>query len=305
MNISLRQLQAFVTIARLGSFTRAAEELHLTQAGLSLMVKEMEEQFGFRLFDRTTRAVWLTGAGEQFLPVVTRSTNDINNVARQLAREEAHSQRSLRVAATTFVCGVILPLVIREISVLHPDITVVVRDVERSKLQHMVVSGEADLGVGILLKPASGIQRQAIHELSLVCVSPPAGSPEALIRKKSARDRALKWSDLRGIPLVGLPPDNGIQQLIDAQLAQIGRANEQRATYQNITTLLGMVEVGLGCAILPSFVRAARERYRVEMNEVTGPRVPLDYYMVTKKGVPQPSAAGLFLDLLKTQLSKA
>jgi DNA-binding transcriptional LysR family regulator len=68
MNVSTRQLQAFIAIARLGSFTRAAEEVFMTQAGLSLMLKDLEAQVGARLFDRTTRSVRLTVAGETLLP---------------------------------------------------------------------------------------------------------------------------------------------------------------------------------------------------------------------------------------------
>lgn len=302
MNISLRQLHAFVTVARLGSFTRAAEELHLTQAGLSLMVKEMEGQLGYRLFDRTTRSVWLTGAGERFLPVVTRSMNEINETAGRLARDEALARHSLTVAATTFVSGTILPAVMRTMAASHPDIHIVVRDVERPQLQRMVAEGEADLGVGILLKPVSGIHRKAIHELTLVCVSPAQGTPNALTPTE-ANARSLKWTALRHAPLIGLPPDNGIQQLIDEQLSRIGRANEPRATYQNITTLMGMVEVGLGCTILPSFVRAAQGRYRVEIRPMATPRAPLDFYMVAKKGVAQPAAATAFLQALKQQLA--
>lgn len=303
MNLSFRQLHAFVTVARLGSFTRAAEEMHLTQAGLSLMIKEMEGQLGYRLFDRTTRSVWLTSAGERFLPVVTRSINDIQETAGRLARDEALARQSLTVAATTFVCGTMLPAVMQIMASSHPDIHIVVRDVERSQLQGMVASGEADLGVGILLKPVSGIHRKAIQELTLVCVSPSQGAPNALPPAQSTPASTLRWADLRDMPLIGLPADNGIQQLIDEQLSSIGRANEPRATYQNITTLMGMVEAGLGCAILPSLVRAAQGRYRVEMRAMAAPRVPLNFYMVTKKGVAQPAAATAFLQALRKQLA--
>ena len=70
MNVTTRQLEAFLAVARLGSITRASEELFLTQAGLSLMLKSLEDQVGARLFDRTTRTVRITPAGESLLPSV-------------------------------------------------------------------------------------------------------------------------------------------------------------------------------------------------------------------------------------------
>jgi DNA-binding transcriptional LysR family regulator len=65
MNLSMRQMRAFLHVARIGNFTRAAERAHMTQAGLSTLVREMERQLGARLFDRTTRMVSLTTAGRR------------------------------------------------------------------------------------------------------------------------------------------------------------------------------------------------------------------------------------------------
>ena len=73
MNLSMRQLRAVVHLAQLRSFTRAAERLFITQAGLSATVRELESELGFRLFERTTRSVSLTRAGQQFLPVAHRT----------------------------------------------------------------------------------------------------------------------------------------------------------------------------------------------------------------------------------------
>jgi len=73
MNITSRQLKAFVLTARHQSFSRAAEELFITQSGMSVLVRELESQLGFRLFERTTRKVMLTEFGSKFLPVADRS----------------------------------------------------------------------------------------------------------------------------------------------------------------------------------------------------------------------------------------
>ena len=65
MNLSTRQMRAFLQVARIDNFTRAAEQAHITQAGLSILIREMEKQLGCRLFDRTTRMVSLTPAGRR------------------------------------------------------------------------------------------------------------------------------------------------------------------------------------------------------------------------------------------------
>jgi DNA-binding transcriptional LysR family regulator len=71
-NLSLRQLRAFVAVAQESSMTRAAARLHLTPSALSMLVRAMEDDLGVRLFERTTRRLVLTAAGQQFLPTVER-----------------------------------------------------------------------------------------------------------------------------------------------------------------------------------------------------------------------------------------
>ncbi|MFT6352829.1 MAG: DNA-binding transcriptional LysR family regulator, partial [Neptuniibacter pectenicola] len=77
-NISIRHLRAFTEIAKSGSFTRAAENLHLTQSTLTATIKQLEEQVELKLFDRTTRRVMLTGEGENFFPVAEKLISDFD-----------------------------------------------------------------------------------------------------------------------------------------------------------------------------------------------------------------------------------
>lgn len=300
MNFTTRQLQAFATLARLQSFSRAAQEIHITQAGLSLMIKDLEAQVGFRLFDRTTRAVALTAAGAKFLPVVSRSMQDINEAAVRLARVEEQAQYFLTVAATPLVCGSILPVVLRELRRSSPHIQVTVKDSERAAIQAMVETAEVDLGLGILLKPAAGVQRISLCPLSLMCIRP----REAGMLSRNASRRSMRWLELRDKALVGLPPGNDLQLLIDSHLNHIGRTSEQpRLTFNNLLTVVAMVEAGLGHAVLPSFARAACERYEVELVDLVRPHVPIDLYAITRRGTVPPAAVPVFLDAFRRHLS--
>ena len=95
MNINLRQLRAFVSIGRLGSFTKAAEALHATQPALSAQIRELEEALGVKLFDRSTRSVTLTQAGEDLMPGVDTVLADLSSVglARARRRQAQHRPR--------------------------------------------------------------------------------------------------------------------------------------------------------------------------------------------------------------------
>src|SRR6187455_1563706 len=95
MNINLRQLRAFVSIGRLGSFTKAAAALHATQPALSAQIRELEEALGVKLFDRSTRSVTLTQAGEDLSPAWTRSSP----TCRRSSRVHATSSSATRDAS--------------------------------------------------------------------------------------------------------------------------------------------------------------------------------------------------------------
>src|SRR6267142_963876 len=95
MNITSRQLKAFVLTARHGSFSRAAERLFITQSGMSVLVRELEAQLGFRLFDRTTRRVTLTEFGTRFLPIADRSIVELESAASSIGRSARSEERSV------------------------------------------------------------------------------------------------------------------------------------------------------------------------------------------------------------------
>ena len=81
MNFTLRELEAFLGVARFGNFTRAARSLHMSQPALTVRIRHLEDALGVRLLDRTTRSVALTQVGREFLPVVERVLGEIVAVA--------------------------------------------------------------------------------------------------------------------------------------------------------------------------------------------------------------------------------
>jgi DNA-binding transcriptional LysR family regulator len=278
MNLSQRQLQAFLEVARLGSFTRAAERLHITQSGLSAMTRDLETQLNCRLFDRTTRSVVLTAAGTQLVPVAARVLAEIESVSDSINQISTRARQSLTVGATPLIAASVLPAACEAFSRQYPDINLRIRDLSRQQIQDGVASGVLDVGFGAFFKPASGIERTALADFPLAYLSPLAGV------SRSTRIKRTRWSELRNKPLIGLPPENPVQQLIEEHLKRIGRANEERPVYENFQTVLAMVESGFGVAVLPSFVAPACRRYRVRMSVLVEPLVPLSFYQITKKG---------------------
>ena len=98
-----RQLRGFHLVAQHGSFSRTAEALFITPSGLSLLIRELENQLGFRLFDRTTRHVQLTALGSELLQVTRRSVQDLDAVIARLGQTARGVTRFISVGVTPLV----------------------------------------------------------------------------------------------------------------------------------------------------------------------------------------------------------
>jgi len=307
INLTFRQLKAFLLVARLGNFTRAAEQMHVTQAGLSIMMRELETQLDVRLFDRTTRFVTLTPAGEQFLPVAKRVVDELEDSANQLGALSAHTRRTLRIGVTPLVSTSILPQACQTFRQLRPDVTLKFVDTDPMHVQQLVEAGELDFGLGAFFKNVTGVELTPLFEYELMWVSaPPQDSTKTLSQPqhgerapvaagmKKSRGKKVSWAAIADAPLISLPPENKIQQAIEARLDEIGRAHEERQTFRNFETLIAMVAAGMGTAVVPSYARTACLRYGVEMARLTEPATPLSFYRITKRGRADPDAMADF-----------
>ncbi|BEP58090.1 MULTISPECIES: LysR family transcriptional regulator [Variovorax] len=294
MNLTTRQMRAFLQVARIGNFTRAAEQAHITQAGLSILIREMEKQLGCRLFDRTTRMVSLTPAGRRLLPVVERLVTDLDDVAAELGAEGDAARQTLRIAATPLVSSHLLPWVFASFRQAHPQVVLRLFDADLRDVEAMVAAGEADLGLGFFFKAAAGLDRTPVGRFELMRVTQATADGEPV--------GTAPWSALRGATLIGLPPGNPIQKVIERQLGEIGLADAQRPAFNFFGTLISMVEAGFGTAVMPTFALAACRRHRVKTDVLLKPRVGMDFFRLTKRGTHETEAMRAFSETLAKAL---
>jgi len=288
-------MRAFLHVARIGNFTRAAEQAHITQAGLSILIREMEKQLGCRLFERTTRVVSLTPEGRRLLPVVERLMTDLDDVAAELGAAGDAARRTLRIAATPLVSSHLLPQVFSTFRAAHPQVSLRLFDADLRDVEAMVAAGDADMGLGFFFKAAPGLERTPVGRFQLMRVSRLDDDADADVPPGVG---TAPWSSLRGAELVGLPPGNPIQKVIDQHLATIGRADAQRPAFNFFGTLISMVEAGFGTAVMPTFALAACRRHRVRTDVLAKPKVGLDFYRITKRGAHETEAMQAFVATL-------
>jgi LysR family carnitine catabolism transcriptional activator len=286
INVSSRQLHAFLQVVRLQSFAKAAEQVHLSPSGMSMLVKELEEQLGARLFDRTTRSLTLTDAGKRLEPVAERIVGELGTLSAVVGGAEAAVRSRLQVAATPMVSASLLPGVMRDFAQSHPQVSLQLEDVEVSVVRQKVLDGDADIGLGFFVKPATGLSRQPLCKFRLMHISPPQGGRKGVLSSQP-------WRSVADVPLVSLPVGNPIQALIEKHLARLGRTHADRPRVNLIGTIIGMVRAGRGHAIIPSFAMEECLTRGLGVALLRDPEVELDLFLVSRRGTrPKPAALG-------------
>ncbi len=268
MSVNLRHLEAFVAVARLCSFTRAARLLNVSQPALTVQIRQLEETLTVRLLDRNTRSVRLTRVGEELAPVFEKLLAEIDAVVASAKALSTRSKGVVRVAALPSISATLLPRVIAGFRRQYPGVSVVVRDTVEQQVVSMVRAEEVDLGIGSPEDAAADLDFTLLFKdhMSLVMS---AGSP--LLRKKQ-----IGLSDLTGFPLILLSPESSVRHLLDRALDSLGVTASPEYEVTLMSTAAGLVRAGLGVAVLPSAA--------LEMGELTGLRSrPLREPMLTRE----------------------
>jgi DNA-binding transcriptional LysR family regulator len=249
MEPTLKQLRAFVVVADSGQFTRAAERLDLSQSAVSTLIRQLERSLGLRLFDRHTRVLRLTEAGESMLPVARRAISDVDTIIENAQDLGLLRRGRVSVAAGTVQAALMLPRVIGSFNQRFATVEVRLHDVSERAVLEMVKSGEVDIGIGTAPEDDTEIRAtRLVNDVFQVVLRP---------EHPLARRKTLAWRDLLDVPLIGPPPSNPIRVRLEAELAREGIALNFHRAVQDVTlplTIVGMVEGGLGVAVMTSAV---------------------------------------------------
>jgi LysR family transcriptional regulator, carnitine catabolism transcriptional activator len=294
IDFTSRQLRAFLLVAQHHNFTRAAEALFITTSGLSLVIRELENQLGFRLFDRTTRHVALTTQGRQLLATVRRNLEDLDGAMSRIGQIARQASVTLSVGAGQLVAANILPQAIKEFRSERPELRIEVFDADPATILQKVRAGTLDMGLGSF-ENTPGIRRMLFFRFSLMVIRP--DSPTALRRTSTT------WSALKGEKLI-LPSPTPTRALIDQHLAQAGVTAGPAMVLNRLDTLIAMVEAGHGTGIVPSSALPVCQRRYVVMSRLINPTVAVDFYQVRNRGRKLSPAAEDFTAFLQAYIAR-
>jgi LysR family transcriptional regulator, carnitine catabolism transcriptional activator len=279
-DLSTRQLRAFLALAELRSFTRAAQASHLSQPAFSALIRTLEDAVGTRLFDRDTRSVQLTPEGRLFEGSARRLLDDMGGAMADLADHVERRKGRVRVAALPSLAAGWLPSVFAEFMQAWPGIRVDLDDALSDACIALVRSGQADFalaasGAGEAAYSDLRGQRLCADRFHLVCrTDHPLARETRLTAKK-------------------LAPWPFIQMALNAVFE-----------VEHLATVMGLVEAGLGISVVPALTLFHFRRETLVTRPLPLPALTRTVYLVQRSEGSLSVAAQTLHDLIVARLGK-
>lgn len=292
MNYSLRQLRVFVTVAQAKSFSRAGDIIGLSQSAVSHSVKELEQQTGVRLLDRTTREVVLTEAGQQLAVRLERLLDELSSTLREAGRVGQQLTGTVRVAASQTISAHLIPQCIASSNLRYPEIDFVLHDRPQQWVLESIRQGEVDFGIVIDPGPVSDFQSEEILE-----------EPFFLLCRNDhpwAQLAAVPWPALDGAHLVVQDYASGSRPLIDAALQHFALRTTIVQEIGHPATLFPMVEAGIGISILPALALPLPQGSQLAVKRLV-PGMQRKIMLVRRKNRSLSGAAQALWEVVKEQ----
>ncbi len=300
--ITLRQLRAFVEVARALSFTRAAARLFVTQSAVSLLVRDLERQLGVPLFVRG-RQLQLAEAGEEFLRAATRMLDDLDRAADNLVLSRDARRQVLRLAVGHLLASTLLPAAVADLARERPDLEVVLVDCPVEQVPARVMAAEVDAGIGSLDAErgypdlrAELLLRDSVHVASAAMLPP--------LRADGAAAGSVPWRRLQGEPLIVANPANRLWVEVRARLAEQGQALPAMREVAMFSTGVALARHGLGRLLVPGFSTRGAQLEGLTVQPLVRPVMRWDVSLLQRRGVAAPVALEAVLRQVQAQVAR-
>lgn len=291
MNISTRQLRAFLALAGERNFTRAAAACHLSQPAFSALIHQMETALGVRLFERSTRQVALSAEGEAFEHSARRLLAEFDAALGDLRARAARERGRVAIALLPSLAADWLPQVLAEFHAQHPGIELAVLDVLSEPCIEAVRSGRADFALAATRADTPELRAEPFCNdgFHLVC---PVGHP-------LATQRQLRPRDLAAWPFIHLSRTSSVRQYIDA--ATYPQPLPSVLEVEQLATVAGLVRAGLGVSVVPALALYQFRSPSLVVRALNWPGLARQLFLVRRRDRGLSLAAQALYDWVKTR----
>lgn len=297
MNPTMRQLEALVLVYRLGSLTKAAAELRITQSAVSLLIRQIEENFQLKLFDRTTRALHPTAACREAIPAAERILAGAQGLSRRMRDLVEIKAGRIAVAVSAGVASALLPRVLAEYRSRHPDVSIDLFDVAPDDLLGFVMAGHAEFGIG-------SVEDEGGSEARIETLMQSPLSAIGIANGRFEKKRHLTWDDIAKSDIIAMRRGTRIRRQIDEALARTGRELKPALEVSLITTALALTAEGAGISILPRHMLPKAQFPMLVAIPLSQPTINRHVSLLSRTDFGLSPAAERFVEIVKRVMSK-
>jgi DNA-binding transcriptional LysR family regulator len=296
--VDLRQLEMFRAVAEQGTFTKAADRLHVSQSAVSRQVQLLEKELGGSLLRRSAKGVTLTEAGELLLRMTHRVERDVEEALAEISQTHALQRGQLHLGGGMTVCLYILPRLLKKYRKLYPGVDLQVTAGSSEKILERVRAHEVDLGLLTLPVVAKDMEVVPVLKEEMVVVTAP-GHP-------LSRERTIDPKSLGKYPLILYEAGSNTRKVLDQFFLEEAISAEVAMETENVEIIKAMVAINLGVTIVPYTPVAKDVRSgRLASSRIRGRRLFRDTGWVYLKTEHRPRAVTELLrafDEMKDQL---
>jgi LysR family nitrogen assimilation transcriptional regulator len=295
--MDLRHARTFVTVAELGTVSKAALRLRTAQPALSRQISDLEQELGLRLFDRIGRRLRLTGEGEQLLNDCRALLNYASAVGERAQMLRRGDTGVLKVAASPQFVESVISAVLHRYAKSYPNVQVTLVEAVGLENLAMVERGEIHLGQNLLHAIEPNDPRFASHRLGSVELLAACASSLTL-----GKNGAVEIARLASFPLLVLEPGFSVRRTFDAACRLAGIKPVVRFESRAPHTLLALAVAGHGVAIIPSTLRVNLHDLQIARVTYRGRPVREPLTFVWDKRRPLPPYATAFCEMCSAHI---
>ncbi len=291
--MDLREVRTFVAVADLGTVSKAAERLHITQPALSRQIAGLEDELGLRLFDRVGRRLLLTSEGAQLLKDCRGLLNYSRGVREQAEGLKRGDAGMLRVSASPHLIEGLFPDFLRAYAQRYPNVHVRLIEAIGPQMFELLEKGEIHLVQAVARALAPDDRRfssYALAPMEMLAARHPS--------LKLGRNGSIEIQALAPYPLLQATEDFAMRRSFDSACGLAGFVPNYILECRSPHALLAMAQAGHGVAIIPSALRIRRYALRLLRIVYRGKPLSEPLVIIYDKRRPLPAYAKAFCDML-------
>ncbi|CAM3987144.1 MULTISPECIES: LysR substrate-binding domain-containing protein [Rahnella] len=297
--LTLRQIRHFIAVAETGSISAAAQASFVSQSSLTQAIQQLETETEARLFDRHPKGMTLTHQGHQFLRQSYLILATVDNAKRSLQMGTENVTGQLTLGVTSLVAGYFLVDLLKQFNAYYPNVDVKVVEDERQYIEHLLVSGEIDIGVLILsnLEDRDALQTEVLTHSSYRLWLPPL---HPLLERES-----ISLADIANEPLIQLNVDE-MEKHAQRLWARAGLKPNIAMKTASTEAVRSLVAAGLGVSVQPDMAYRAwsLEGNMIEASKLEDSIEPLDIGLAWRRGSARPELVTPFLTIARENSAK-